>query len=130
MNLHKIVRGAVTRINPDEENTLTQATGVINNKGLLTAETEAAQVKAQWQPIAQPLEHSNGWGATQIEMKVYLYSDEALPVAGVRRLPAMRTGDTLTRADGTAWFVTNVLEDWNAVGWACVTATQQEGNNG
>lgn len=125
MNLHKIVRAAITRVNPDEENTLTQSIGVQNVNGLITNLTSAQEVKAQWQPITNVLEHTDGVDVTKIEMKVYLFSDDALPVAGIRRLPQMRAGDMLTRADGTNWLITSVLENWSPVGWAAVTAVMQ-----
>ena len=54
LNLHAIVRGAITSVHPDETVTLYQSTGQSNNYGIVTAQyAEPQTVKAQ---VERPLE--------------------------------------------------------------------------
>lgn len=126
MNLHAIVRGPITSIHPDETCELYQASGLVNDRGIIrTQYTGPATVEANWQPQANAIAHNDGMDTTDRTWRVFLYSDEALPVLGITRLPSMRTGDILKRADGTWWAVTSVDGNWSADGWAEVTVTQQ-----
>ena len=129
MNLHQLVREAITQVHPDEECELIQSDGVTNTDGILTnTYKEPVQIFANWQPTGEPLGHEDGMSVTPQEESVYLNSDPVYPVKGVTRLPTLRTGDFLKRKDGTYWLITDVEEDWCEDGWALVRATQQEGN--
>lgn len=126
MNLHGIVRGAITMVNPDEPCQLLQAEEVENNRGILSTSYKPLQdIRAQWQPIDKPMTQQDGMTTTTEAMTVYLYSKEEFPVSGISRVPAARSGDYLFRKDGTWWLITDVKEDWSGVGWACVNAVKQ-----
>lgn len=126
MNLHAIVRGAITTVHPDEVCVLIQSAGVTNVDGILENKYRpGVTVAANWQPTGEPLQHEDGMSTTTQESKVYLYSNQPYPVKGVSRLPMLRTGDFLARKDGTYWLVTDVTEDWSEDGWALVTVTLQ-----
>ena len=127
LNLHNLVRTAVTALHPDEAVTLYQATGQTNTLGRL-APTYAAphKVQAQIQSLsAEDLAHGQEASRTEIARKAYLFApDAALPPAGIVR-PLARSGDMLQRADGTWWLITGIMEDFTASGWVCVSMTQQ-----
>lgn len=127
VNLHHVVRGLITAIHPDEVCTLYQAEGQINVKGIVKAQYNAPQeAKISIQPLdSQTLNHLERIGDTKASEQVFLYSDFALPVAGIQRLPLLRTGDFIQRDDGTYWLITSVLEDWSWDGWANAGITQQ-----
>lgn len=126
MNLHQIVRDAITYVHSDETCTFYQSSGTQNVKGnIQNTYTNGESIEANWQPTEEPLEHTDGMNVTPQTAKVYLFSNASYPVKGITRLPLTRTGDMIQRADGTWWLVTNVDEDWSSEGWACVTVTQQ-----
>ena len=127
LNLHALVRTAVTALHPDEAVTLYQATGQTNTLGRLAPTYAAPQtVQAQIQSLsAEDLAHVEEASRTEIARKAYLFApDAALPPAGIVR-PLARGGDMLERADGTWWLVTGIMEDFTASGWVCVSMTQQ-----
>lgn len=127
MNLHNVVRGAITSIHPDEEVTLYQSEGQVNVKGVIKAKYKAPKtVKANFQPLdANALKHIEAFNQTPMSEQVFLYSDDSFPVAGQQRLPAIRTGDFIKRSDNTWWLITTVMEDWSWDGWCNVGVHQQ-----
>lgn len=127
INLHGLVRQAITALHPDETVTLRQSIGQRNVRGRLTPVYGPAQVvQAQIQSLKQDdLAQSEATSTTRIDRKAYLFApDASLPPQGIVR-PLGRTGDMLERADGTWWLVTAMIEDFTASGWVCVGITQQ-----
>ncbi len=127
INLHGLVRSAITGLHPDETVTLRQSVGQRNVRGRVTPVYGPAQVvQAQIQSLGQnDLAQREATSNTRIDRKAYLHApDAALPPQGIVR-PLSRTGDMLQRADGTWWLVTAMLEDFTASGWVCVGITQQ-----
>ena len=127
INLHGLVRQAITSLHPDEAVTLRQSTGQRNERGRVTPVYGPAQVvQAQVQSLGQnDLAQREATSNTRIDRKAYLFApDAALPPQGIVR-PLGRTGDMLQRADGTWWLVTAMIEDFTASGWVCVGITQQ-----
>ena len=123
INLHNVVRGAITGIHPDESCTLYQSLGQKNIKGVVSAVyAEPKQIKANFQPDGEPLQHTDAKNVTPCTEKVYLYSDSPA-VMGQKRLPITRTGDIIGRSDGTFWLVVTLSEDWSWDGWACVNVS-------
>lgn len=122
VNLHSVVRGAITSIHPDETVTLYQSAGQKNVKGKIKAVyAEPQTIKANFQSLdSDALKHAEVIGNTPISEQVFLYSDAPMPIAGQQRLPITRTGDIIKRSDGTYWLVTVVLEDWTWDGWCNV----------
>lgn len=127
INLHAVVRSAITSVHPDEDCTLYQSLGQKNVIGVVTTVyAEPQEIKANWQPLdSQTLEHLERMGDTKASEQVFLYSNTDMPVSGVQRMPISRTGDIIKRWDGTYWLVTSVIEDWSARGWANVGVTEQ-----
>lgn len=127
INLHAVVRSAITAVHPDEDCVLYQSLGQKNVMGVVTTVyAEPQDIKANWQPLdSQTLDHLERMGDTKASEQVFLYSNTTLPVSGVQRMPISRTGDIIKRWDGTYWLVTSVIEDWSARGWANVGVTEQ-----
>ena len=127
INLHAVVRSAITAVHPDEDCVLYQSLGQKNVMGVVTTVyAEPQEIKANWQPLdSQTLDHLERMGDTKASEQVFLYSNTTLPVSGVQRMPISRTGDIIKRWDGTYWLVTSVIEDWSARGWANVGVTEQ-----
>lgn len=127
INLHAVVRSAITAVHPDEDCVLYQSLGQKNVMGVVTTVyAEPQDIKANWQPLdIQTLDHLERMGDTKASEQVFLYSNTTLPVSGVQRMPISRTGDIIKRWDGTYWLITSVIEDWSARGWANVGVTEQ-----
>lgn len=127
MNLHDLVRAAITSIHPDENCLLVQAMGQTNIKGVITQSYgEPLPIVAQWQPSPQRLDHYEKMSDTMISYNVYLYSDISFAVEGQTRRPIQRGGDWLYRNVDNCWYlITQVSENWSTDGWASVIATQQ-----
>ena len=125
VNLHHVVRGAITSLHPDETCLLYQSLGQKNVKGVVTPIYAAPQtIKANFQPDSDSLKHADSMNDTPSSETVYLYSDSPVPVMGVKRLPMTRTGDILKRSDETYWLVTTIAEDWSWDGWCCIRVNQ------
>lgn len=127
MNLHDIVRGAITLVHDDEEAYLYRSAGQVNVKGKIHARYEEAElIRGNFQPLdAKALQQLERMEITGNSVEAFLYSYNPKPVSGVSRIPFTRTGDFVLRNDDTWWLVTSVLEDWSADGWVSVALTQQ-----
>ena len=127
LNLHNVVRGAITSIHPDETVTLYQSAGQTNVRGIVKAIYKEPQtIKANFQPLdTDALKHMEAFNQTPMSEQAFLYSDMAYPVTGQQRLPNIRTGDFIQRSDETFWLITAVLEDWTWDGWCNVGVHQQ-----
>jgi hypothetical protein len=126
MNLHAVVRSAVTSLHPDETVTLYQSKGQQNVRGrIIPVYAEPQVVQAQIQLTSgMELQHSEAVSRTRISGKAYLFASQATPPAGIIRL-SLRNGDFLQRGDGSWWLITSVQEDFSSVGWVCVGITEQ-----
>lgn len=123
INLHSIVKSALTAIHPDELVTLYRSQGITNVKGeIKTSYAAGSIVKAQIQSLSDDkLFHSGKTGQNSTTRKAYLFSKDstAEKPAPVFR-PLSRTGDMVKRADGTWWLVDSLIEDFSHAGWVCV----------
>ena len=126
INLHDVVRAAITALHPDETVKLYQSQGQTNVAGLITPQYAAPQtVKAQIQSANNAdLEHINYIGMNKVVMRFWLYAG-AYPPAGIVR-PFSRNGDMMQRDDGTWWLVTGEPDNFDRVGWVSVLAVLQE----
>ena len=126
INLHNVVRGAITSIHPDQNCTLYQSIGQRNVKGKVTpVYAEPKNVKANFQPLdTNTLKHLEALNDTAASEQVFLYSDESCPIAGQKRLPVTRTGDILN-VENQWWLITSVIEDWVQDGWCNVGVHKQ-----
>lgn len=126
LNLHDIVRGAITAVHGDEDIVLYQSVGQKNIKGkIIPLYSKGIEAKAQVQPLGEnSLAQTENANTTPDDDQAFVYSDKELPVTGIRRHPFARTGDFMKRGD--AWYlVTADLEDWSRVGWSNVRITLQ-----
>ena len=126
MNLHSLVREAITTLHPDETVTLRQSTGQQNVRGrIIPVYAPAQMMNAQIQSLGQnDLAQVEQTSSTKIDRKAYLYAPiPAMPPQGIVR-PLARNGDMIQRSDGTWWLVTAMIEDFTASGWVCVGITQ------
>lgn len=121
MNLHALVRGAITAVNPDQTVILLQSAGqVVENYQQRPAWAPAVKVKAQVQPTPdKALQWLLQTRQDSIWRDCYLYG----PVRGLERATA-RGGDMLY-FEGYEWQVDQVLEAWSATaGWTKVRVVQ------
>lgn len=128
INLHAIVRGAVTSLHPDEAMTLYRSTGQQNVRGE-ACPTYAAPVTVMGQVQSErpdTLEPSRDANAVSRTRRCYLYGGEDTGFVPRTLTRAFATGgDILQRADGTWWLVVGMLEDFSASGWVCVRIEAQ-----
>ena len=131
LNLHAIVRGAITSVHPDETVTLYQSTGQSNNYGIVTAQyAEPQTVKAQVQSAnSADLELVERTSQNTVIMRFYLYASADTPPAPIVR-PFARSGDMIRRVDGTWWLVTASPDDFAQVGWHIAGASARRDRRG
>lgn len=129
LNLHQIVRGAISSVNADEQVYLVRSTGNSNVKGRIVATYGApVLIGAQIQTLSNDdLRIVNETERTERDRKFYLFSDPDYtksPASIIRYLG--RTGDFIYRPfDQTYWKIYCVAEDFAPVGWVQVLASQQ-----
>lgn len=121
MNLHALVRGAITAVNPDQTVILLQSAGqAVSDYQQKPVWQPACAVKAQVQPTPdKALQWLLQTRQDSIWRDCYLYG----PVRGLERATA-RGGDMLY-FEGFEWQVDQVLEAWSATaGWTKVRVVQ------
>ena len=130
LNLHKIVRGAISSIARDLPCDLYLMTGdqVRGERGdMRPVFLEPVKVKAQWQSVGpDAIVLTEKISMTTTVRKVYLYADsnaESRPWGAWR--PLGRSGDLLRDDKGNFWLVDVVLEDFTHEGWVSVQAVLQ-----
>lgn len=127
LNLHDIVRPAITRNLADESCTLYRSAGQVMLKGVASNVYNAITITAQWQSEGDSaLDHANLAGQNTTIRRVYLYAanDAQARAWGLYR-PLGRTGDYLLDAAGRYWLVVAVTEDYSAAGWECLRVQLQ-----
>ena len=128
LNLHAIVRNAITTVNADEDCYLIQSNGQKNVKGVLTSDYTVEPITAQIQSLnGDELKIIDPVFATDISRKFYLYSKTQsgnYPAGQVR--PLGRSGDLIYRiSEKTYWKIFTVSEDFSQAGWVLVFASMQ-----
>lgn len=121
MNLHDIVRGAITSVNPDQTVMLLQASGqTVDQYKQKATYSPAVSVQAQVQPVSdKTLQWLNQSRENSIWRDAYLYG----PVRGIERSTVL--GGDFLYFEGYEWEVDQVLEAWNATaGWTKVRVIQ------
>jgi len=125
MNLHGMVRGAITTVNPDIIATWSKSTGSTSNADYTRAPTYVTadipvQVQALNGTALEKAEYQNLQGITR---SVYCYGNKQ----GVNRVD-VQGGDLLTfpevpGGDPRVWLVVGVVETWPD--WSHVAVTLQ-----
>lgn len=127
INLHSVVRSAITSLHPDEEVIIRHSVGQNNISGdVVPVYSAPVAAKGQFQSMsAEELYHANMAGENVIARKVYLYA-EAQPYPAAMKRPLGRSGDYIYKtSEKTWWLITGLAEDFTASGWVCVIAKLQ-----
>ena len=123
MNLHAIVRGAITSVNPDitvtVQTSLPYATTPAGKRvpAYAAPVTLTAQVQALTTTDLRKLDGLNIQGSMR---KIYFPGT----ISAVSRF-SQKGGDLVTLPDGTVYLTTAVLEQWPD--WVAVAVTMQNG---
>lgn len=124
MNLHKMVSGAVSAVNPIMLATVEKYTGSIQGDDYLNSPVYAdpENVTIQVQPLSNDdLMQISGLNV-QGEKKAFYSSTRLRASSRADQLG----GDIVTLPDNTKWLVVHELEDWNATaGWCKVAVKRQ-----
>lgn len=130
MNLHGIVRGAITAVSRDKDVTLYQSTGQYSRQergNMSQVFVEIPDLKAQFQSLStDQIQAFDGIEITATTRRVYLYADVGTgqpPFTAFR--PLGRSGDYLKDDLGKWWLVNGVIEDFTHEGWCCLLCTLQ-----
>lgn len=129
MNLHDIVRGAITTVHPDQTFTVLRSLGssVVNGVRIATYQKlEGFTGNFQSEGDAA-LNYSNNAAQNTIIRRLYLYatSDRATrPWTAYR--PLARSGDYVLNDKGEYWKVEAVVEDYSDDGWEQLRVTFQQ----
>ena len=126
INLHHVVRGAITTVHPDETILWYQNKGAANVGGILKPSyAEPLPLVAQVQSESDAsLMHANRADMNTETIKVYLYWDAQTNPLNLDRFTA-KGGDIFKRADGTFWLVTALTDNFADVGWVSCRAVRQ-----
>lgn len=125
MNLHQIVRGAVTAVNPDVFGRVYVSTGQTTGaSGKRTPTYDRIDgVAMQVQPLSLDdvgkLQHMDGLNPEAVLRAVYINGTPR----GVDRVD-MKGGDILY-FNAHFWLVVGVLEPWDSAGWSKVGVAKQ-----
>lgn len=130
LNLHSIVRTAITANFADETVFLVRSAGSANVKGRIQATYyPALTLKAQVQTLnGDDLQVIGETERTERDRKFYLMASASTGYvpAGQIRVRVARTGDYIYRpAYETYWKIYNVAEDFSPAGWVQVLASEQ-----
>ena len=130
LNLHSIVRTAITANFADETIMLVRSAGSINVKGRIQANYyPALTLKAQVQTLnGDDLQVIGETERTERDRKFYIMASPSMGAvpAGQVRVRVARTGDFIYRpAYSTFWKIYNVAEDFSPAGWVQVLASEQ-----
>lgn len=123
MNLHGVVRGAITAVNPDISATYYKSTGYTTNANYnqVPAYQTFRNVRIQAQAMAEGallgLAQTDNINLEHVVKKVYMYGN----TQGIVR-PSEKGGD-LIQFDGNFWLVVKVSETWPQ--WSSVIVEMQ-----
>lgn len=123
LNLHGIVRGAITAVNNDVTLAYEKSTGSTTGAGFKPVPIYAAvqQIRAQVQALSwKDLQQLDGINLNGERRAIYLFG----AINGVVR-PAAQGGDLLTDGNNNVWLVAQNLEQWPD--WCKVAVTLQNG---
>lgn len=129
MNLHAIVRGAITRVHDDQSFSILRSlpTTVVN--GVRVSQYEKIDgFMGNFQSEGDAaLNYSNNAAQNTIVRRLYLYAtdDRATRPWTIYR-PLARSGDYVINAKGEYWKVEAVVEDFSDDGWEQLRVTFQQ----
>lgn len=123
MNLHNLVRGAISAVNPDVTVVILRSNGFVEDEAgqQVPQYLPPVSVTAQIQPLnseeRQSVERLN---QSRVYRNAYLNGDWS----GLKR--STEQGGDLVYWNGYEWWIDDVPEAWNpTAGWTCVRLVQQ-----
>ena len=122
MNLHAVVRAAITTVNPDVAGSIRVSTGAVTltDGTRMPTYAQTDDVPMQVQPLTgKDLAHLDNLNIQGVQRAIYVNGD----FQGVVR-PDGKGGD-LIRIGTQVWLIVAVLETW-ATGWCKVGVTLQK----
>lgn len=121
MNLHQVVRGAITGINPDQTITLKKFSSEVTDEYGIVANTYIeSSVIAQVQPVSgEKLIHINNFNSSNTYQRVFLNGQQS----GLST-PLDTNGD-LFIIDGKTWLIVEAPQQWKYAGWNELTISLQ-----
>jgi len=129
LNLHDIVRGAITANLDDQPFTLLRSVqSTVTNGVRVASYVRVEGLKGNFQSESDvSLNFSNNAAQNSIVRKLYLYatSDRATRPWAIYR-PLARSGDYVINDKGEYWQVSSVIEDFSDAGWECLRVTFQQ----
>lgn len=129
MNLHNIVRGAITVNKADEAFTLIRSVGkTVTNSVSVETYVRVEGFTGQWQSDGDAtLNFANMAAQNSIVRRLYLYAtDDRQTRAWSIYRPLARSGDYVINSKGEYWQVTSVVEDFSDCGWEQLRVTFQQ----
>ena len=123
MNLHGIVTGYISVVNPTQFYVYRQSTGYVTDANFVQQPQYApgVTVQCQVQPVTvRELYTFGSVNLSGVSQKMYLNGDQE----GIVR-SLVRGGDLFTDPTGSVWLVTNAIESWPD--WTGLIATLQNG---
>ena len=126
INLHHVVRTAITTVHPDEtllwyQNPGAQTVGGILKPSFVDPLPLIAQVQSESDAA---LMHADRAGMNTETIKVYLYWNTQKAPLNLDRFTA-KGGDMFKRSDGSWWLVTGLTDNFADVGWVSCRAVRQ-----
>lgn len=121
MNLHQLVRRAISSINPDQTVTIKKFIGYDNSGVYAIPSYEEVQTTAQIQPIrSSDIQHINNFNTSSVYKNMYLNGDWN----GLNR--AVGSGGDLVVWNNQTWYVVAVDENFSpTAGWTKITVCLQ-----
>ena len=121
MNLHNIVRKAITSVNPDQEIKIKVYNGLDNSGTYAVVSYTETTAIAQVQPMqSEDIQFINNFNSSSLYKNMYINGDWS----GLNRVD--ENGGDLIEWDNRVWYVTSVPEGWNATaGWTKVIVCSQ-----
>lgn len=129
LNLHDIVRPAITVNLKDQPFILFRACGDDNIGGLVTSYYEKVSgFHGNFQSEGDAnLDHAEMANQNSIIRRLYLYApDDQVSRAWSIFRPLSRSGDYIQDKNGDLWLVVSVLEDFSEAGWECLRIQLQQ----
>ena len=121
MNLHNIVRPAITAINPDQQITIKVNKGNQHFAGgIVEPIFEEISTTAQVQPVpSSEIQFIDNYVSSNTYRNFYLNGE----FSGLNRRKG--TGGDIITWNGFDWYIDSEPEPWNTVGWTKVRGVQQ-----
>ncbi|WP_418872175.1 hypothetical protein [Sutterella wadsworthensis] len=126
LNLHSIVRGAISSVHPDISATLYRSVGDYGEDD----QGDPVQLFAAGVPVKAQLQSLGSDVVQRVEdismaatlRKMYLFADTK---AWSMFRPLSKTGDYIKDETGCLWLVNAVIEDFTRSGWVCLQVQMQ-----